>query len=405
MERKHQKEIAQKNKAEDAAKKEKDEREKQALRKQFQEEIRQKMKEHERERQQIAEKWKRDEIELKKKTYSHKELERKYNNKVVIPSLERKKEELRKRREHFMPISRTELIDHQKQYEERLRIKLKEHKLKREKWYKDIGYGEYDPSKYTSKFLLEAEEIENMPRVDPKEAVVQKVDKEKNYANFVREMHKPKISLKKKDEMKRIIEEIEKSGMSRGLEKNNYKDLSQSQREPLRERNKSLDTGLGIKRDKNGNLSAGERPYGGSSSANRLPKRKFRPNPMVPKPKLKRKGNNEVEDYLMQRRVRRQERESESLSYDHSSLTNWEKIGSSVNRKGHSHGRFDNEMKSSSDLIEKQRLEMIKMRAKQIEEEAMAKEKVADMSVKATSKINSMLLDSIEAKLHLLKDI
>ena len=88
-----------------------------------------------------------DEKELKKIKYSHNELKKKYKHSVIIPSLERKKEELRKRREYFQPISRSELDHHQKEYEERLKVKLREYKDKREKWYKDIGYNDYDPCK------------------------------------------------------------------------------------------------------------------------------------------------------------------------------------------------------------------------------------------------------------------
>ena len=134
-----------------------------------------------------------------------------------MSSLERKKEELRKRREYFQPISRTEITNHQKEYEQRLKMKLKEKKHKREKWYKDIGYGEYDPSKYASKFLLEAEENEKKPKPDPKGHVKVKVEKHNHYANFVREMHRPRVSSKKKDEMKRLIDIVEQSGQSRGL--------------------------------------------------------------------------------------------------------------------------------------------------------------------------------------------
>ena len=51
------------------------------------------------------------------------------------------------------------------------------------------------------------------------------------------------------------------------------------------------------------------------------------------------------------------------------------------------------------------KINCLEMRAKQIEESAMAKAKLADSSIKANSEVNSMLIDSIEAKLHLLKDI
>ena len=145
----------------------------------------------------MLEKWKRDQKELSKKKYTHIELEKKYKKKVLIPSLERKKEELRKKREYFQPIKRKDFIDHQKQYEERLKYKMKEKNEKREKWYKDIGYGDYDSKKYESKFLENVLMEDNMPTHDPKIDILEQRDKKVNYAKFVREMHKPTISNQK----------------------------------------------------------------------------------------------------------------------------------------------------------------------------------------------------------------
>ena len=171
--------------------------EKEAMKKQLEEEIRRKMIDHEKQRQEMIEKWKSDEKELAKKKYTHVEMEERYNKKVIMPSLERKKEELRKKREYFQPIRRKDLLEHERIYEQRLQMKLREKREKREKWYKDIGYGDYDPTKYHSKYLSSAEQEEKVYTPDPMIGVIEQLDKQKNYAKFVKEMHKPKISVRK----------------------------------------------------------------------------------------------------------------------------------------------------------------------------------------------------------------
>lgn len=383
--------------------------EKAAMRKQMEEEIRQKMKDHEKQRQEMMEKWKRDEEELAKKKYKHIELEERYQQNVLMPSLERKKEELRKKREQFQPIRHKDLVDHEKVYVERLKSKLREKKEKREKWYKDIGYGDYDPSKYHSKYLSSVEKEEKEPLIDPRLEVVHKSDKQKNYAKFVKEMHKPKISVKKKNEMKQIIKAVESSGMSRKLENN--RNLSHGAL--TAERSNERPQYENYLRNKN---------YGGSRSAVRSHKKKWKfYNPMVPKPKLKPKGF--VVDYLLKRRIKRQEMEQDDPDYLTNHKTRWDKVGLSKSQM-HSRSpsgayddnktlipqsRFDREMQKSEDQIMQQRLEIIKTRAKQIEEEAREKEKnlklTSNTNVKASNEINSLLIDSIEAKLHILKDI
>ena len=314
-----------------------------------------------------------DEKELKKIKYSHNELKKKYKHSVIIPSLERKKEELRKRREYFQPISRSELDHHQKEYEERLKVKLREYKDKREKWYKDIGYNDYDPCKlfnmliynidniaiYQTNILLKVENESKQPTIDEKEVIKAKSDKQVNYAKFVREMHKPKVSNRKKDEMEKLIRLVEQSGMSRGLEKNS---IAKNDRHD--KRNRSVDNAI----NRNGNKSAKLRPYGASLSANRIPRRKYVENTMIPKPKLRRRPV--VEDYLLKKRIKRQQQESEGYG-NYGKRINWDKVMSTfinyyffnislnIADKEQTHGRFEQEMKSSTDIIEKQRLELI----------------------------------------------
>lgn len=378
------------------------------MRRNLEDEIKERMKEHERNRQEMKEKWERDKLEISKKKYKHQELEERYQRKVVIPSLERKKEELKKKREFFAPISHQELVDHEREYTKRLKMKLREKKQKREKWYKDIGYGDYDPNKYQSKYLSSAENENLEPKIDEIEIIHYKCDKQRNYAKFVKEMHRPKVSVKKKKEMKAIIKQIENSGMSRQLEISKAKMLEIQQKELKKNEKLQYENYIGI------------RQRGGSHSAIKSVKRQWNKyNSMIPKPKLQRKGY--VVDYLLKKRIQRDQMHLDDPDNDTQKI-NWGKYGGTSVKHARSysnayednhnimpHSRFDHEIQKSEDEIIKQRLDLIKNKAKQIEEAALEKEKnmklTTGTNVKDSNVINNLLINSIEAKLHLLKDI
>ena len=281
------------------------------------------------------------------------------------------KEELRKKREYFQPIRRKDLLEHEKIYEQRLHMKLAEKREKREKWYKDIGYGDYDPSIYHSKYLssAEQEEKEKIYTPDPMIGIIEQLDKQKNYAKFVKEMHRPKISVSKQEQMKKIIHDIEGSGQSRKLGLNKYN----SEKEINKTRTKSIESAMHDKRsdDLTGIKS---RDYGGSQSVIR--KRIKWSNPMIPKPKLKRKGI--VVDYLLKKRVIRQEKEMLDPDYRYKNETDWDALAMSKSQRAHAksfsidysdssilpQSRFDKEMKKPADLVLQHKLEIIRTQAK-----------------------------------------
>ena len=71
--------------------------------------------------------------------------------------------------------------------------------------------------------------------------------------------------------------------------------------------------------------------------------------------------------------------------------------------------RFEKEMEyKTEDLILHNKLKLIRAKAKKMEEEAHIKEKSmkwTKTSVKMVNEINGMLIDSINAKLHILEGI
>lgn len=227
-------------------------------------------------------------------------------------------------------------------------------------------------------------------------------------------MHKPKISVKKKEEMDKLIQNIEESGYSRRLVLTKY----HSQKDLIQSRTKSIDTSL-VGRRSQDNIYSNRALANGSSSVLKNRIKWF--NPMVPRPKLKRKGV--IVDYLLNKRIKRQEKEMQNPDYSFSNKTNWDAIGVSKSQRAQSNSfsydysdntikpqsRFDKEMSKPDDLFLKQKLEIIRTQAKKIEDDAKEKERnmkiSKSISVKDTNDINNMLIESINAKLHILKDI
>lgn len=92
-------------------------------------------------KQKRDEEWKKFVIKKKqnKDHYLHEKLEKEYNEKVIMPELEKKKLALKEKREFHKPIDHREIDEFQKQYEDRIKLKIEEKRVIREKWYDDIG--------------------------------------------------------------------------------------------------------------------------------------------------------------------------------------------------------------------------------------------------------------------------
>eukprot|EP00343_Euplotes_focardii_P002606 CAMPEP_0205806072 /NCGR_PEP_ID=MMETSP0205-20121125/9477_1 /ASSEMBLY_ACC=CAM_ASM_000278 /TAXON_ID=36767 /ORGANISM="Euplotes focardii, Strain TN1" /LENGTH=130 /DNA_ID=CAMNT_0053078287 /DNA_START=318 /DNA_END=707 /DNA_ORIENTATION=+ len=130
---------------------------------------------------------------------------------------------------------------------------------------------------------------------------------------------------------------------------------------------------------------------------------------MIPLPKLKKKGY--MVDYLLKKRIQRQQKEFDYPGGQSNKKINWEKLAGNSTRHVRSSSnayedsiiptvpksRFDHEIQSSEDQILKQRLEIIKNKAKQIEEEAIEKEKnmmlTTGTNVKDSNEINGLLIN------------
>lgn len=129
-------------------------------------------------------------------------------------------------------------------------------------------------------------------------------------------MHRPKISVKKKKELKRIVNEVEKSGMSRGLEINRHQSMEIFRKEQEKTQKPKYENYLHEVR------------HNKSHSVMKSNKHKWNnENSMIPKPKLKRKGY--MVDYLLKKRIKREQMESEDPNYRNNKKIDWDRLAGS----------------------------------------------------------------------------
>ena len=94
---------------------------------------------------------------------------------------------------------------------ERKRLKTDQLRIEREKYYSDLGQGNYDATKFKTKFGQRYEEEEKLKKqIEQKqiEALHQRSEKMRVYAKMVKETKWPDVSEKKKQELKRLKKEL-----------------------------------------------------------------------------------------------------------------------------------------------------------------------------------------------------
>lgn len=69
------------------------------------------------------------------KPYVHEKLEKEFNEKFVLPELEKKQRYLEELKEFYQPLSKSTFISHQQSYEKLKKLKELEYKEKRENFY------------------------------------------------------------------------------------------------------------------------------------------------------------------------------------------------------------------------------------------------------------------------------
>jgi hypothetical protein len=113
-------------------------------------------------------------------------------------------------------------------------------------------------------------------------------------------------------------------------------------------------------------------------------------NSMVPKPKLKRKGY--VEDYLLKKRIRRQEEENDTFEGEprkYQLSMNWQKV-------------------NPQDITDPDQIELIREKTRALEKESQMYEeklRISGNDLKNPTEANDLLINAIEAKLSILQNI
>ncbi|CAI2362401.1 unnamed protein product [Moneuplotes crassus] len=312
--------------------------------------------------------WKKLQSKIKNTKYMHEKLEEEYQQNVLMPELEKKKNELKEKRDFYKPIDRKEIDEFQKQYEENIKLKNEEKRHKREQWYSDIGGDNFDPNRLKTKIydkVMEEDKGNQDMRSKKIEDRTRRQEKMNNYARIVKEMHWPTVSHKKKQEIEQI--------------KNLLGQRNQRKSAPPNKR-------FGAQKPNESGFASD------SNAGHARPNWKKFHNPMIPKPKMKREPV--VVDYLREIRVKREENDSKSKN-----TTAFDSEGM---------GKVNMSMFKDQNIDDKTKVELLKARTKLIEENAMRKEqmnKINGDTIEDNADINDMLIDAIEMKLSILDQI
>ena len=186
-----------------------------------------------------------------------------------------------------------------------------------------------------------------------------------NYAKLVKQMHWPKVSPKKRNEMKKLKQSIEM-------------------------RNRTLKSGISAR-----NLASTDienkkmRRSRHTKSQVKINWRKFH-NPMVPKEKPKKTGV--VIDYLLQKRIKREEKDINLYEDENVTLKNPAEDWKSLLDKALDNKDFQGLMKQKARVIENNA-------------EMTRKTAIHTDDIDGEDKANDMLIDALQAKLSILDKI
>jgi hypothetical protein len=370
--------------------------------------------------------WKKQDKKLAQKEYNYLINQKRYEEEIVLPDLERYKEELKHKREFFKPIDPKEIKEHERKYKKALQEKLEEKKRERMKWYHEIGYGEYDEGKFKTKFLdnfLKHEQRRKEKEEMIKRERLKNVEKADKYAKFVKEMHWPKISKLKRQEMETLKNSVEfNRSFNRSAQSQIIKNRIGTNRSERRKLHKNNDY-VSISEPNFSGIKNLKRETNSSYSILKIPKRKWKENRMIPKPMPRKEPK--IVDYLKDRRQKREKMESADAKRHLSRNPYLDTKNPSTERhdsKNNSKSKFLNSRSMDNygihekstidpklDRYEKiDRLAKIREKARHIEETAIRKEqlfKLNGSNINDNTNVNDMLIDAITAKLQILEDL
>ena len=298
-----------------------------------------------------------------------------YEEKVLMPTLEKKKEALKSLRNLHKPIDLAEIREHGKKMDDIVE-KQKEKLYKERTQLYETHRNNYNYKEYETNYLKAIMEQEMHEKEEATKKEIEKrelTDKMKSYGEMVKEMHWPTVSKKKQLEMQL---------------------LKESMKHPVRKLNKSHLSAHNLHSHRGGESVLGMSKGGIQSDmeddkSQTIKRRKliWKENPMVPKPKPKKDIN--VSDWLEDRRIKREQREKEGI------------------RKGSPVNHWKKEIENHH-LNQQERYDYIKERTKQLEDDARRKEEMITIAKSGTiqdrDQVNDMIFESIKAKLSILED-
>ncbi|CAG9321588.1 unnamed protein product [Blepharisma stoltei] len=298
--------------------------------------------------------------ELQKKKPLFVKLEEKYKAEIEMPELEKRKEELAKKRMLYQPINLEQLQDHARKYEtiRKEQIKKIEEDLKKS-IENTKGNMNWNSTMWNARALEEEKQLRKASSQSNLEKI-KKIEKRNKYAELVKEVFSPTIDKFKQQELEDRISKL-KHPVEKWNEKNNRISLNQS----------LSDTEKKIKKKKI-KVKKIETPAITEVKTTREPK---------------------FIDYLGERRKAREEQEKNGSKVSNEIDVNWE-----------------DELMSADNSKEK--FKKIKKKAELLEKEARKKElllipkNVGDYkTIETAENVDKLIIGSIKAKLAVLEHV
>lgn len=279
------------------------------------------------------------------------------------------------------------------------------------KWYNEIGTRN-DPTKDILKEMRvqkEQEEIE-------KQEKLKFLEKQRKYAKFVKEMHWPKVSKLKQQEMQSLKSSLE---FHKPLNRSTQSQIIKKRVPTNRSEGRHVTNEYVSTASPHALLAPGKNKKDANATSEsylKIPKRKWKENKMIPPPKPKKESI--VVDYLLRRRQNR-EKNDMSEGRRRTPYLDWKNLVTdrSDNRSTHNMSALENygldNKKSTIEISTKSndriyKLDQIRQAARQIEESANRKEQLIKFqggSINDSVGVNDLLINAIEAKLKILEDL
>ena len=269
-------------------------------------------------------------VEKQRKSYLYEKIRNNYEQNFVIPELIEKKKKLDNLRSFHRPVQREELSQHAYNYEAILKAKIEEKRMFREAKLSEYGIGTHKSSKLQTSIMkktIQSERLHKMQQEQSMKEHMQKRSKVNSYSKIVKEMHWPSVSPHKQEEMEKLKKQVKDKkdnspvvvyGKVKSTRDASVKDYLSTRKSKQRIINSTSYSPSEVGSEKElANMT---------SHKTKVNWKKFK-NPLVPKPKLKRKGH--IDDYLLKKRMKRQAEENDEFEGEprkYQLSLNWQKV-------------------------------------------------------------------------------